>query len=136
MFDSRQYEWADITLILGGKDVTGIQAIKYTEKVEREPLYGKGRYPQSIQSGNAAFDGEIAILQSEYEALVRSGNGTIMSLSLDALVGYGNPDAGDDQMFDRVMGIRFTEAPKDWKQGDKNTVITLPFICLRIKNQA
>lgn len=136
MFDSRQYEWADITLILGGNDVTGIQAIKYTEKIEREPLYGKGRNPISIQSGNAMFEGEIELLQSEYEALVKSGNGTVMSLSLDALVGYGNPDAGDDQMFDRVMGLRFTEAAKEWKQGDKNTIIKLPFVCLRIKNQA
>ena len=134
-FNSRQYEWADITLILGGNDITGIRAIKYTEKIEREAIYGKGRYPLSVQSGNASYEGEIEVLQSEYEALVASGNGSIMGLALDALVGYGNPANGDIPIFDRVVGLRFTEAGKEFKQGDKLTTIKLPFVCLRIKNQ-
>ncbi|WP_435138910.1 hypothetical protein [Formosa sp. A9] len=135
-FNSRQYEWADLTLILGGQDITGIRAVKYTEKIEREPLYAKGRYPHSIQSGNVAFDGEIAMLQSDYEALVRAGNGSILSLSLDGLFAYGNPSAGDPIQTDRALGIRFTEAAKELKQGDKFMEITLPFVFLKLKNQA
>ena len=133
-FDSRQYEWADLTLILGGQDITGIRSVKYTEKIERELIYAKGRYPQSIQSGNIAYEGEIALLQSDYEALVKAGNGSILSLSLDGLFAYGNPSAGDMLVTDRVLGIRFTEAAKELKQGDKFMEITLPFICIMIKN--
>jgi len=136
MFDSREYEWADLTLILGGTDITGIRAIKYTEKIEREPIYGKGRHPHSIQSGNIAYEGEIAMLQSSYEALVKAGKGSVLSLSLDGLFAYGNPSAGDALIQDRASGIRFTEAGKDIKQGDKMQEIKLPFICLNIKNQA
>lgn len=135
-FNSRQYEWADLTLILGGRDITGIRAVKYTEKIEREALYAKGRYPHSIQSGNIAYEGEIVLLQSDYEALVKAGKGSILSLSLDGLFAYGNPSNGDALITDRASGIRFTEASKDIKQGDKNMEITLPFICLNIKNQA
>ena len=136
MFDSREYEWADLTLILGGRDLTGIRAVKYTESIEREPLYAKGRQPHTIQSGNIDYKGEIKMLQSEYEALVKAGKGSVLSLSLDGLFAYGNPSAGDALISDRAVGIRFTEAGKDIKQGDKFQEITLPFICLNIKNQA
>lgn len=136
MFDSREYEWADLTLILGGTDVTGIRAVKYLEKIEREAIYGKGRNPHSIQSGNIAYEGEIVMLQSAYEALVKTGKGSVLSLSLDGLFAYGNPSNGDALITDRASGIRFTEAGKDIKQGDKFQEIKLPFICLNIKNQA
>ena len=134
-FNSREYEWADTTLILGGRDVTGIQAVKYAEKIEREPIYAKGRDAHSIQSGNSAITGEVTMLQSEYEALVKSGGGTIMSLSLDALLAFGNPANADAIITDRLLGIRFTESAKELKQGDKFMEISLPFVALRVQNQ-
>lgn len=134
MFDSRQYEWADLTLILGGQDITGIRAVKYSESIEREPLHAKGRFPHSIQSGNVTYKGEIAMLQSDYEALVSAGNGSVLSLNLDGLFCYGNPSAGDTLTSDRAIGIRFLEAAKDIKQGDKFQEIKLPFIFLKLKN--
>lgn len=135
MFDTRQYEWADVTMILGGRNLTGIRGVKYTRKIEREAVYAKGRNAHSIQSGNIAVEGEIKLLQSEYESLVNAGNGTILSLSLDALVAYGNPANGDNMITDRIEGIRFTEEPKEMNQGDKFAEITLPFLALNVVNQ-
>lgn len=135
MFNSRQYEWADLTLILGGRDIAEIRAIKYSEKIEREAIYAKGRDAHSIQSGNSTVTGEITMLQSAYEALVVSGKGSVMSLSLDALVAYGNPLNLDAIVKDRVVGLRFTESAKELKQGDKFMEITLPFVALRVQNQ-
>ncbi|WP_395049402.1 hypothetical protein [Flavobacterium sp.] len=135
-FNSRQYEWADVTLVLGGRDLTGIRALKYTEKMEREAIYAKGRNPHSIQSGNASYEGEISVLQSEYEALVLAGGGSIMGLSLDAIVAYGNPLNLDTIITDKVIGIRFTEASKEFKQGDKFMEMKLPFIALEVRNQS
>lgn len=135
-FNSRQYEWADVTLFLGGRDLTGIRALKYTEKMEREAIYAKGRNPYSIQSGNASYEGEISVLQSEYEALVLAGGGSIMGLSLDAIVSYGNPLNLDMVITDKVIGIRFTEASKELKQGDKFMEMKLPFIALDVRNQS
>ncbi len=134
-FNSRQYEWADLSLIAGGKDVTGIRGVKYSEKMEREAVYAKGRDAHSIQTGNSTVEGEITVLQSEYEALVKAGGGSIMSLSLDALVAYGNPANGDAIITDRLLGIRFTESAKELKQGDKFMEISLPFVALRVQNQ-
>lgn len=134
-FNSREYEWADLTLILGGRDVTGIRGIKYSEKVELEPLHAKGRHAHSIQTGNSLIEGEVTMLQSEYEALVVSGKGSIMSLSLDALVAFGNPLSLDAIVKDRIVGIRFSESSKEIKQGDKFMEMTLPFMALRVQNQ-
>jgi hypothetical protein len=132
-FDSREYEWADLNLVLGGRDITRFRGIKYTEKIEREPLYAKGRNPIAIQSGNASVEGEVTLLQSEVQALINAGNGSVLSLSLDATITYGNPP--DPQVSNRVLGLRFTESPKEMKQGDKFMEITLPFVALRVVNQ-
>lgn len=135
MFDSREYEWADMSLLLGGRDVTGVRGIKYSEKIEREAVYAKGRYPHCIQSGNVACEGEITLLQSELEALILAGKGSIFNLTLNAVVAYGNPALGDVMTTDMIEHIRFTESAKELKQGDKNMEVSLPFIALRVKNQ-
>lgn len=135
MFDSRQYEWADVTLILGGRDVTGVRGVKYEKAIEREAVYAKGRKAHSIQSGNETVTGEIKMLQSEYEALIASGRGSILGLSLDALVSYGDPLNGDAMLTDRIEGIRFTSEPSEMNQNDKFQEVTLPFLALDVKRQ-
>lgn len=133
--NGRQYEFADLTLILGGRDIVGFRGIKYGEKQEKEPLYGKGNRPVSIQKGNISYEGEIILLQSELETLLAAGGGSVLSLSLNAVVCYGNPTQGDMLITDKIVGIQFTENVKEFKQGDKNAEITLPFICLDIEYQ-
>jgi hypothetical protein len=133
MFNSREYEWADITAVVGGRDLTGIRGFKISEKAEREALYAKGRTPHSIQTGNFSFEGELMMLQSEYEALAASGNGSVLTLSIDVIVGFGNPLEGNAPIFKRAIGVRFTEAAIELKQGDKFAEISLPFVCLNWK---
>ena len=133
--NGREYEWADLSLIVGGRDLTRFRGIKYSKKIEREHLHAKGRNPHSIQSGNVTCEGEITLLQSEYEALVMAGKGSILGLSLDALVCYGNPTSGNAMITDRIETLWFTEVAKELKQGDKFMEITVPFLALDIKPQ-
>lgn len=133
-FNSSEYGWADITLLLGGQDLTGIRAIKYTDKADKEPIYAKGRQPRTIGTGNLSYEGEIELLQSDYETLVAAAPGkSILRISVDAIINYGNPP--DVMTKDKMFGIQFTEAAKDIKQGDKFMPIKLPFIALRLENQ-
>lgn len=133
MFNSREYEWADVTLMLGGKDITGVRGIKYSTKQEKETVYGKGNEPIAIQKGNKSYEGEIVVLQSELETLrLQDKDNSILNLQLDAVVCYGNPLNGDVLVTDVIQGIQFTEEPKELKQGDKFMEITLPFIALRV----
>ena len=136
-FDSREYEFADLTLVLGGKDITGFRGIKYDSKQEKEAVYGKGNQPLKIQKGNISYSGELTVLQSELETLIaNSTNKSILSLQLDAVVAYGNPANGDVLITDVLQGIQFTEESKEFKQGDKFGEIKLPFIFLRKKAQS
>lgn len=135
-FDSREYEWADLTLILANNDIVTIRAVKYKEAIEREPIYAKGRQPYAIQSGNASYEGEITLLQSGYEQLVRAGKGSVLSLAVDGIFAFGNPSNGDAIITKRATGIRFTEAENSIAQNDKFMEVTLPFICLNINQNA
>ncbi|HON52200.1 MAG TPA: hypothetical protein P5243_05335 [Bacteroidales bacterium] len=135
MFDSREYEFADLTLVLGGKDITGFRGIKYTVKQEKEVVYGKGNEPLKIQKGNKSYEGELTLLQSELETLIANGGGSVLDLQVDAVVAYGNPSKGDALITDVIQGIQFTEEAKELKQGQKYMEITLPFIYLRKKSQ-
>ena len=135
LINGRQYEFADLTLVLGGRDVTGFRGIKYTSTQEKETLYGKGNRGMSIQKGNIAHSGEITLTQSELETLKTLGKGSVLNLSLNAVVCYGNPANGDMLITDKIFGLQFTEEAKEFKQGDKWMDVTLPFICLDIKYQ-
>lgn len=140
IINGRQYEWADISLILGGRDVVGLLGIKYKEKQEKELMYGKGNQPLSIQKGNRSYEGEVVISQSELETLKllarkQTGRSSILGLNLNAVVCYGNPLHGDAMITDRIYGIQFTEEEKGMSQGDKKMEITLPYICTDIQYQ-
>lgn len=134
MFDSREYEWNDLTLVLGGKLITGIQGIEYSAKQEKKLVYGKGNMPQKVQKGNVSYEGELTLMQSELETLCLSAkDGSVLSLQVDAVVAYGNPTEGDVLITDMLQGVQFTEESKELKQGDASMEIKLPFVFLRKK---
>lgn len=133
-FNSREYEWADITVILGGVDLLTIRAVKAKKKRELEEVYAKGRQPYSIQSGNDAYEGEIELLKSGYDALEDAAGGNILDAKVDMLVSYGNPASGDAMRTKKITGVRFSESEEAAKQGDKFMPVTLPFKALGMKN--
>lgn len=134
MVNTREYEWSDVTVVMAGRLITGLRGVKYSSKQEKELLHAKGNKPHSIQRGNKTYDGEITLLQSEYEALRQACGGDILDASVDIVAVYGNPSAGDIMTTDILIGVEFTEDNTEWKQGDKFQEKTLPFLCIDIKN--
>lgn len=133
--NNREYEYADMQLLLNGTDIAGIRGIKYGESIERDVLYAKGRHGHSIQSGNVKVEGEITVTQTELESLIAAGGGSLLNLKgLVAIVSYGD-GTSISQVNDRIEGIAFTKSEKELKQGDKQMEVKLPFIALRIYNQ-
>lgn len=132
IFNSKEYEWSDITAIIAGRAATGIRSVKYTKKQEKEALYAKGNKPHSIQRGNKSYEGTIALLQSEVEALSAAAGGDILDIQFNVVVSYGNPAKGDVIHTDLLKGVEITEVPKGMSQGDKFAEIELPFISLDI----
>lgn len=128
MVDTREYEWSDITVNLAGRNVSGLRAIKYSAKQDKELLYGKGNKPMGIQRGNKDYSGSVSLLQSEYEALRLAAGGDILDMRCNIVVCYGNPSKGEPIVTDTLIGVEFTEAPHEWKQGDKFSEQELPII--------
>ena len=138
LINGRQYEWADITIQMGGRIITGARGISYKESQDKKLLYGKGNMPLSIQKGNKKFEGSLKLLQTELETLKElgrsvHGRATVLDLNMTLVVSYGNPAQGDVMLTDVLHNVQFTETEKSMNQGDMYMEVSLPFICTDIQ---
>lgn len=134
-WSSKQYAWCDISVALGGRIINGITEVEYTEKIEKEKLYGRGCKPHGVVRGNRDYEGKITLWQSELEAMTRDApNKDILNLSFDIVVSYV-PHDGGQIVTDILKGVEFTEIKKAMKQGDKNMLVEMPIIFLDVKRQ-
>lgn len=134
IFNSKEYEWSDVTVVMAGRPVTKIRAISYIKKQEKEALFAKGNKPHGIQRGNKTYEGSVTLLQSELEAIEIASGGDALDASFNIVVAYGNPSKGDVIQTDLIKGFEFTEIPKGMSQGDKFAEHELPGIALDVKN--
>jgi hypothetical protein len=132
MFDTREYEWADVTVVMAGRDVTGIRGVSYNADQEKEALYAKGNKPHGIQHGNKSYAGSVRILQSELEALTAAAGGDVLDARFDIIGAYGNPSRGDLVKTDLIRSAEITSVPKGLNQNDKFMEIELPLVALDI----
>lgn len=137
--NGREYEWADISVIVGGVPLVGFRAVNYKREIEKEAMYGKGRKAHSIQRGNEAVTGNITFTQSQLEALEAATGGNVLSAKVDIVVSYGaelNAASAASAVIstDIIVGAEFTEYEKGMSQGDKFMEIPMPFLALDIKN--
>ena len=131
-FNSREYEWSDVSIVAAGRNVTGIRGISYTSSQEKEALYAKGNKPHAIQRGNKAYSGSIRLLQSELDALELAAGGDVLDATFNVVVAYGNPSKGDVVTTDLIKGCEITEIPKGLNQNDKFMEVELPVVMLDV----
>jgi len=133
LINGREYEWADVTVVGAGRDIVGVLGVEYSEKQEKEALYGKGNKPTGIQKGNKSGEGTLKVRQSELEGLEDlSPSHSILDLQINLAVSYGDPSQGVPMRTDIINNLQFTEQKKSINQGDKKQEIDLPFICTGI----
>jgi len=135
-FDSTEYTFAEMTVKIGGIEVTKIQKVTYKVNQKKDVIYGKGVNPIAVQRGQKSYDGSIDMLQSEFESLIAmSPSHDILDLHFDIIVSYGNPTRGDVLITDVLQGCEFTEAAHSIG-GDENYMkVSLPFIFLNLVSQ-
>lgn len=134
-FSSKQYSWCVLTIAFGGRIIEGITEVEYTEKKDKDYLYGRGCKPHSIVGGNVSYDGKVSIWQSELEAMTRDAtNKNILSLEFDIVVTYAPMDGGQI-VTDILKNVQFSEVKKGLKQGDKNMIVELPILFTDVKRQ-
>ena len=135
-FDSKQYAWCDISIAFGGRILIGVTEVEYTEKREKDLLYGRGCKPHGVVAGNRSYEGKINLWQSELEAMTRDApSKDILGLSFDLVVSYVPLDGGQI-VTDILRHVEFTEVKKGMKQGDKNMIVELPIIFIDVDRQS
>jgi len=137
--NGREYEWGDISVVVGGVPIAGFRAVSYKRTREKEAIYAKGRKAHSIQVGNETITGSITFTQSQLEALELATGGNLLTAKVDIIVSYGaEANAGSVGSAvistDIIVGAEFTEYEKGMSQGDKFMEIEMPFLALDIKN--
>jgi hypothetical protein len=116
--------WNSITLNLLGRDVEGINAIKYDDTVEKTNAYGAGKMPVGRGEGNYEANAELSLYKEENTALLQSlPPGTrIQDIGpFDIPVVYENKDGLITT--DVIRNAEFTNNGVDVKNGD-GTIIT------------
>lgn len=64
--------WNSVTTNMLGRDVEGITELEYNDSVEKENIYGSGKYPIGRSEGNYAAKASITLLLEEVNALQNS----------------------------------------------------------------
>lgn len=137
-FNSDIYAWKEVSVVMLGRALTGIQGVTYTPATEKELVYGSGSQPLAVKAGNKSVSGEIMLLQYEYEALdaaVKAALGPdkdVMDVQLDIVVAYGDGATAKTHV---IVGASFEEAPLGMEQNDKFMQITMPFVALSVRSR-
>lgn len=131
-FNSAEYAWKDIEVVIMGRPLVRILEIEYTTEVEKKHIYGRGNKALGIQTGNEKVSGQITIGQSELEAMIRKAaevkpGGKVTDISFNVNVAYR---LDVDIIRDRIVGFTITQMPKAMKQGDVDMQVKLPFLAL------
>ncbi|WPQ62220.1 hypothetical protein SIO70_28070 [Chitinophaga sancti] len=139
IFDTKEVTWANMKVVLLGKELTGIRGIKYKLSQEKEHLHGAGDEPIGIQRGKRIYEGEIKLLKFEYDILAdavkNAGGRDILDLSAEIVVTYVK-DVTSTPRTDIIQGFQFKEFEKGWEQGAKFMELTLPIIFMGLKQNA
>lgn len=128
-FNSEEYAFNDITVVMLGRPIIGLRGIRYKVMQDKENVYGKGKLPIGRGRGQVTFEGSIKLLHSELRALLAAvgGGDNILSIRpFEIIVNYG-PLVGIANT-DILKFVEFTEQEIDVNQGDKFTEVTLPVI--------
>ena len=132
---AKVFSYKDITVVILGRKITGIQNVEYKLSQEKEEVVGSGNQPLAIVSGMKKYAGKITLLQYELEELVAAAklaNPTynVTDIAFDIVVAYGE---GDIAKTDIIQSCEITEYQKGMSSSDKYMTIELPFIALGIQ---
>ncbi|RMF00809.1 MAG: hypothetical protein D6772_05815 [Bacteroidetes bacterium] len=127
----KQYGWKDVSVVVLGRVIEGIEDVTVKRKVTKERQYGRGNATQNILSGNEEISGKLTIHQSELQAIntaVKAVNPLldISKVSFEIVVVY--EDELGAATTDIVRGVQVEEYEKSMAQGDTKMSIELPFM--------
>jgi hypothetical protein len=132
MFNSREYKWSDIDIMIDGEVITKARGITYKVSKEKELVHARGEEPLDIVSGNKAYDGTLDILLSGLFAIQAKYPGLdLLDMNFEIVVSYV-PKLGGAIVTKALKYAEFTEIEEGMKQGEKFKEVSIPIIFLGI----
>ena len=135
-FDSAEYAWKDMTVVMAGRPVIGITGLKWKTARTTTEKHGSGSNAHTIQRGNKSITGTISLYQSEVEALLEAVQQK-----------YGRNSDLTDGVFDitaafavsvtsrikthQLISVHISEFEMGMMQDDPTMQIDLPFVAIR-----
>ncbi len=134
-FDSKDCEWADMTVMFAGSPFTKIRGVKYKAAKEKQLLHAAGDEPISIQSGNRTYEGQIKVLKGAIDdmnrAAIAAGGEDILDMQFDIVITY-KPGGTRPLQTDTLVNVEVKDFEKGWDQGAKNMDVNLPIVFMRL----
>jgi hypothetical protein len=129
-FNSEEYGFVDLQVVLLGRPIVGLKGIRYKESQAKSNVMGAGRKPIARKRGPVTFEGSVTILMSELRALLQSlgnGKGVTSIKPFDVVVAYA-PSVADVISTDRLVYCEVTECEVNISEGDDEIEVELPLI--------
>ena len=134
-FDSKDCEWADMTVMFAGAPLTKIRGLKYKAAKDKQLLHAAGDEPISIQSGNRTYEGQIKVLKGAIDDMNRAaqaaGGDDILDMQFDIVITY-KPKGTRPLQTDILAGVEVKDFEKGWEHGAKNMDVSLPIVFLKL----
>jgi hypothetical protein len=134
-FDSKDCEWADMTVMFAGSPLTKIRGVKYKAAKDKQLLHAAGDEPISIQHGNRTYEGQIKVLKGAVDdmnlAAIAAGGDDILDMQFDIVITY-KPKGTRALQTDTLVGVEVKEFEKGWDQGAKNMDVVLPIVFMKL----
>lgn len=113
--------WNSITVNLLGRDVEGISSLSYSDELEKENVYGAGKYPVGRGEGNYTAEASITLFKEEQVALTSSMpvGGRVQDIApFDIIVQY---DYNGRIVTDIIRNAEFKNSGTEVSSNDKST---------------
>jgi hypothetical protein len=123
-----EYAGRDVTVTMFGRPVA-VQSIKHTSKQEKKTYFVLGKQTAAGKiAGRKELEGELVILQSEFDAIINSlppGTDILDVAASDIVIVL----AKGDRISTRILkNVEFMEFGEEMKAEDDMFPVTLPFI--------
>jgi hypothetical protein len=137
-FSTKECAWAQTTLKILGRTITGVRAFEFTKAVEKEHLFAAGADPIDIQEGNKTPTGSITLLKYELdmmnEAAVIAGYADITEVPhtlISATCTYKKTATSQAKSIS-ALGMAFSSMGAGMQQNAKMTEVPLPFLAMKM----
>lgn len=134
-FDSKDCEWADMSVMVAGATLTKIRGLKYKASRDKKFLHAAGDEPISVQSGNRTYEGQIKVLKGAIDDMNRAaqaaGGTDVLDLQFDIVITYKGRGARALQT-DTLVGVEIKDFEKGWEQGSTAMDVTIPIVFMKL----